>query len=186
MNAVKTLLPLAIGLSVLLAGCGASSPAPVAIVAIDASGSAREFFPAFERAARDVNESIPPGGTLEIYRFDRTVNEIHVGQPLDASQFKRTLKTALAPERHEQGTSLLALAQKLDGRMKAAGAHPVDLTILTDCGVETMTKADHAKVRELVGGWPGVRKIEFVGLRPLHHEAIRADFAPLESKLTIR
>lgn len=169
----------------LLAGC-ATGPTSVAIVAIDASGSAREFFPAFERAARDVNESVPPGGTLEIYRFDRTVNEVHVGAPLDASAFRRKLKEALAPERREQGTSLLVLARKLDGRMKAAGSHPVALTVLTDCGVETMTKADHEEVRKIVGGWSGLTRIEFVGLRPLHHEAIRNDFAPLEAKLTIR
>lgn len=184
---MRRLLPLALLLAgSLLTGCGDSTPAPVAIVAVDASGSAREFFPAFERAARDVNESVPPGGTLEIYRFDRTVNEIHVGAPLDASAFKRTLRAALAQERRERGTSLAVLARKLDERVKAAGEHPVDLTILTDCGVETMSMADHAAVRTIVAGWPKVRKVDFVGLRPLHHEAIRHDFAPLENRLTIR
>lgn len=182
---MKRRVSLAILLPWIVAGC-ASSPAPVAIVAVDASSSAREFYPAFERAARDVNESVPPGGTLEIYRFDRTVNEVHVGEPLDAAAFKRKLKQALAPERHEKGTSLLVLARKLDERIKVAGSHPVQLTVLTDCGVETMTKADHEAVQRLVGGWTGVTGVEFVGLRPLHHEAIRNDFAPLEKKLTIR
>lgn len=182
---MKRRLSLGLLIPWIVAGC-TSGPAPVAIVAVDASGSAREFFPAFERAARDVNESVPPGGTLEIYRFDLNVNEIHVGAPLDASAFKRTLRAALAPERSELGTSLAVLTRKLDERVKLAGEHPVQLTILTDCGVEKMPQTEHEAVRKIVSGWTTVSKIEFVGLRPLHHEAIRADFAPLEAKLTIR
>ncbi|RYG38866.1 hypothetical protein EON81_02525 [bacterium] len=182
---MKRLLPF---LLLIAAGCGAKGPAPVALVAIDASGSARPFLDRYIAVARDLDETLPPGSRLEMYRFDTRVDEIHVGEPLEAAPFKRIVVEAMAKDRGQQGTSILKFAERADERIAKYAGRPIEILVLTDCGVEEMKPDDHAKLKEIVATWaknPDLRSVRLFGVRPLHHDVLRKDFDSLGERLKI-
>lgn len=163
-----------------------ANPSSREIVAIDTSGSARESFPLFERKARDINDALPNDSEMEIYRFDTGVNEIYVGGPLGAKEFKQTLRHGLESDRHSRGTNLLKMAHRIDERLAETG--PCHLTVLTDCGIEGMSTIQHEELRRIVKRWKTGKKItgiDFVGVRAMHHDALRRDFAPLGKLVSI-
>lgn len=174
-------------MTALLAALVLGRSAPVAFVGIDASGSAREFQAGFLRRLRDLDESLPPDAALEIYRFDTQTYEVHVGAPLETKRLIQTVRAATAIDRGQKGTSLLSLARRIDARLSAYRGRPVQVLVLTDCGVENMTTKDHAAVRAIAGHWArvGVTNVAFAGVRPMHREAIRSDFAPLGERVAI-
>lgn len=161
--------------------------APVAFVGIDTSGSAREFQTGFLRRLRDLDESLPPDAALEIYRFDTQAFEIHVGAPLETKRLIQTVRAATVPDRGQKGTSILSLVRRIDARLPLYAGRPIQVLVLTDCGVEDMTAKQHAEVRTLVSRWTraGVGSVSFAGVRPMNREVLRADFAPLGARVTI-
>ncbi len=161
--------------------------APVAFVGIDTSGSAREFQTGYLRRLRDLDESLPPNAALEIYRFDTQTFEIHVGAPLETKRLIQTVRAATALDRGQKGTSVLSLVRRIDARLPLYAGRPIQVLVLTDCGVEDMTPKQHAEVRTLVSRWSkaGVGGIEFAGVRPMNREVLRADFAPMGARVTI-
>ena len=173
---------------VLAIGCGPEGETRTALVAVDCSGSAQPFMPEFVKAARDVNETLRGGETLELYRFDTGVNEIYVGRPLEGAAFKRRMEV-LNRDRQERGTSLVKLMERLDARVGAAPGKRIEIHLLTDCGIEGMKPAEHERVRAIARGWgenPKVASFTVGGVRPFHRDALRADLEPLGAKLTIR
>ena len=174
-------------MTALLAALALGRGGPVAFVGIDASGSARLFQNGFLRRLRDLNDALPPDATLEIYRFDTQTYEIHVGPPMGVKQLIKDVRAATAVDRGQRGTSVLSLAKRIDARLPLYVGRPVRVLVLTDCGVEGMTAKDHAQVKAIAAHWARVRvsSVEFAGVRPMHREALRADFAPLGNKVTI-
>jgi hypothetical protein len=173
-------------LALIIVGCG--GPAPVNIVAIDASGSAQEFHDTFVRVARDVNESTPGDGVFELYRFDTLVHELHVGGMLGDREFRDKMQSALE-DRGQKGTSLLTLARRLDERLPLYAGKSIRLTICTDCGVEGMADEDHFLLQKLTKKWAETYpelQVSFIGLRKRHYDPVRHDFAALEARMSIR
>ena len=174
-------------MTALLVALALAKGGPVAFVGIDASGSAKSYQTGFLRRLRDLDETLPPDATLEIYRFDAQTYEIHVGAPLEAKPLLRIVRAATAVDRGQRGTSVLSFAKRIDARLPLYVGRPVRVLVLTDCGVEGMTAKDHAQVKAIAAHWARVRvsRVEFAGVRPMHREALRADFAPLGDKVTI-
>ena len=174
-------------MTALLAALALAKGGPVAFVGIDASGSAKTYQTGFLRRLRDLDESLPPDATLEIYRFDTQTYEIHVGAPLETKLLLKIVRAATAVDRGQRGTSILSLAKRIDARLPLYAGRPVRVLVLTDCGVEGMTAKDHAQVKAIAAHWARVHvsSVEFAGVRPMHREALRNDFAPMGEKVTL-
>lgn len=180
---IRKLLPF---LALALVGC--NSAPTVNVVAIDASGSAQEFRDPFVRVTRDLNESTPGDGAIELYRFDTAVHELYVGGMMGDREFRDKMNVALE-DRGRKGTDLLPLVQRIDERVPRYAGKPVHVTVCTDCGVEMMGKAQHEKVQEIVSRWAKeypTLQVSFVGVRALHHDVLRTDFKALGDRLSIR
>lgn len=160
----------------------------MAFVGVDASGSAQSQRATFEKRLFAINDDLPSGGDILIYRFDRATNEVYEGKMMDAPAFGIKIKDALT-DRGQKGTSLLRLGERLNERIAAFPGRPFDVTVLTDCGVELMTPTDHKALTKLAENWAdggAIRTFQVIGLRSLHKDTVRHDLAPLDKKGILR
>ncbi|QYK56542.1 MAG: VWA domain-containing protein [Fimbriimonadaceae bacterium] len=144
------------------------------IVAIDTSGSAREF----EARTFAKAQALLAGSNARqviVYRFDSKPAEIYNSGPFsDEAEAGKFLKRNLTGDSATKGTNLARLFELID-RDLAAAAKPVRVTVFTDCGVEMMTAEDGKACRELSEKWSGqVADLRFVGVRVGHREKLRS------------
>lgn len=179
-------------LAITLFGCGEPEGNRVDLyVGLDTSGSAEGEKARFYKQTLDANKRVlaaPSGSTIEIYRFDDAVHEIHVGAPIDQpSQLAQKLREALNPTQATKGTNLLKLMETVDARLPSATGD-VRLLVLTDCGTELMTPKEFGVMETMAKRWATggqVKEVRISGLRPLHRDVLRKRLGPLGSRLVL-
>lgn len=176
-----------------LAGCSEPVGKPVALfIGIDTSGSAEAEKGRFYKQVLDANKRVlaaPTGSQIEIYRFDDTVHEIHVGDPIEQpAQLAQKLRDAINPAQAQTGTNLWRLLQTVDGRLSQESGKDVKLLVLTDCGTELMTPKEFDEMQKLAERWSKdgtVGELRISGLRPLHRDLLRKRLNSLGKRLIL-
>ena len=183
---------LLLGLLIALGGCGEPAGRPLDLfVGLDTSGSAEGEKARFYKQTLDANKRVlasPEGSTLEIYRFDDAVHEIHVGSAIDQpSQLAQKLREALNPAQATRGTNLLKFMETVDGRLAGATGE-AKILVLTDCGTELMTPKEFGVMETMAKRWAkegAVKEMRISGLRPLHRDVLRKRLGALGSRLVL-
>ncbi len=171
-------------LAIVLQGCSSARAnertAGTTVIGLDVSGSALSRKSNLMRLAR-MEILSTKSGTLEIHRFDRRVQELYSGDPIqDPEQLTRSLRTWFSEAAGGLGTSLPAFLQRVEER-RSGLQRPLRIVVLSDCGMELTTPQEIRSARELTKRWADqgdVTESVVWGLAEGQREAIRDTVDP--------
>lgn len=149
------------------------------VVAVDVSQSAKDHWPELYPKARNLAEETVRGTRLAVFRFDVSVAEVYDGDGvLDAAEAGKRLKPIVQHKANASGTNLALVVRRVVERA-SDWPQPIEVNIVTDCGIELMSKSDREFVRATAEAWraTGEVTIRFHGVTTGHREALR-DIVP--------
>lgn len=167
-------------LALLCIGCGGSSRDGgklLTLLAIDTSGSARAYHKEMFQRATEIIQQIPEGQDLYLYRFDSSPAEVlSEPPPAGTAEIAELLNRLLMHESATNGTNLAKLFVEMDQRI-AGFDSPVQVIIMTDCGIEEMSPTECEQASRIASKWDSrgsVSAVEFIGVQPDWRSKVRS------------
>ncbi|HMS55663.1 MAG TPA: hypothetical protein PKA27_09715 [Fimbriimonadaceae bacterium] len=148
----------------------------IQLVAVDTSSSAlpkhRRFF---EETVR-IFQRAPSKRPVYLYRFDSKPAEVFAEPPPgNRERVAQLLNEVLEHRSNFDGTNLTALLVLINKQVAALDG-PVQVTIMTDCGVEKMSNRDDDQAKRITAKWAEgsqVQKLTLLGVADGHREKLR-------------
>lgn len=148
----------------------------IQLIAVDTSSSAKPKHRRFFDETVRIFQRAPSKKAIYLYRFDSKPAEVFAEPPPgNREKVAQLLNDVLKHRSNFDGTNLTSLLVLVNKQISALDG-PVQITIMTDCGVEKMSQRDDEQAIRITSKWAEgsqVQKITVMGVADGHREKLR-------------